>query len=195
MTGFPEPSLEPKEAGETAKCAHCGEEIYENELPFEGEEGYLHRECFLEFAESRLGVSFVALSLGYRVYQGGGHGVYAERNFSGGRCVMEEKTRKPRYAWWSYIKEIVKAYPGRAGLDLQGVKSREYEAVRDAAEQLRAAEDGGSRIRIIQVLYWNRWKTLTLDGAAAEVPCSRATAARWRRQFFETVARNMGLLD
>lgn len=41
---------------------------------------------------------------------------------------------KQHYPWWGYIKAVIRAYPGRMGVDLSGVARREFEAVQAAVE-------------------------------------------------------------
>ena len=106
---------------------------------------------------------------------------------------MKKYTR--HYSWWRYIKEIVQQYPNRKDEDLEsvGVSFLESVSVRSAIAATEQMENGAERMRIIKMVHWDR--THTLEGAALEIPCDRATAARWQRKFFEEVARNRGLLD
>lgn len=98
------------------------------------------------------------------------------------------------YSWWRYIREIVQLYPERAiMMALTGVALREYVDVKKAIDATEAMPNGNARMRLIQMIHWD--KTFTLEGAALQIPCDRATAARWQRRFFEEVARNRGILD
>lgn len=101
--------------------------------------------------------------------------------------------QKNHYSWWAYIKEIVREYPSRQGENLRGVALREYEAVRDTLDATEHMADAVSRISVIRLVHFEL--THTIVGAALTIPCDRSTAARWQRQFFEEVARNLGLLD
>lgn len=100
---------------------------------------------------------------------------------------------KLHYPWWSYIKSIIRAYPDRGGKELAGVAKREYEAVQAAIEATERTESAAVRLKIIQLVHFDR--THTLEGAALMVPCSRSWAAKLQRDFFEEVARNRDLLD
>ena len=100
---------------------------------------------------------------------------------------------KPHYPWWGYIKAVIRAYPERVGKGLSGVAKREFEAVRAAVEATERRADGESRLKVIQLVHWKR--THQLEGAALCIPCSRRTAMRWQRQFFEEVARQRDLFD
>lgn len=110
-----------------------------------------------------------------------------------GADVCPEGQGGKRYTWWKYIKAVVQAYPSRRGVRLSGVAWREREAVRVAIEATQRMVDGQGRLKIIRLLHWDR--THTLEGAALAIPCSRRTAARWQRQFFEEVARGRDLID
>lgn len=103
---------------------------------------------------------------------------------------------KRHYKWWGYVKSVIQVYPYRIGdADLSGVAKREFEAVQAAIVDTERMENGQNRLKVIRLLHWSNPQTLTLDGAAGDIPCDRSTAARWQRRFFEEVARNRGLLD
>ncbi len=105
--------------------------------------------------------------------------------------------RKRHYPWWGYVKYIVRKYPEWDKIplheEMSRVESKGWSAVRGAINHTERMDDGPLRLKVIQAMHWDR--TLTLEGAALSIPCSRATAARWQREFFEEVARNLGLLD
>ena len=103
---------------------------------------------------------------------------------------------RPRYAWWGYVKAMVREYPERQGQALTGTALREYEAVQAAIEQTERMRGGHDRLKVIGLVYWKR--ACTLLGAALQVPCSERTAQRWSSAFIKTVARNFrcdSLLD
>ena len=101
---------------------------------------------------------------------------------------------KQQYPWWGYIKSIIRKYPGGAG-GLSGVALRNHEAVQAAIEATERMVDGQSRLKVIRLLHWSKPRTLTLDGAALDARCGRATASRWQKRFYEEVAINRGDLD
>lgn len=100
---------------------------------------------------------------------------------------------KKHYPWWSYIKEVIRHYPSQRNADLHGVDKLNHDAVQAAVEATERMEDGEDRMKLIKLVYWDG--THTIDGAAQKIPCGRRTAMRMQRNFFETVARNRGLLD
>lgn len=102
-------------------------------------------------------------------------------------------TTKIHYPWWGHVKAIIQGYPGQAGKDLSRVETMNYEAVKAAIEAAQRMENGEARMKVIRLVHLDR--THTLEGAALEVPCGYATAARWQRKFFEEVARNRDFLD
>lgn len=101
---------------------------------------------------------------------------------------------KTHYPWWSYVKYIVQQYPKREHGSLPSVvQNREVMAVGSAIFKTEQMDGGDERMKVIRMVHFDR--THTLSGAALEIPCDRATAARWQRKFFEDVARNRGLID
>lgn len=100
---------------------------------------------------------------------------------------------KKHYDWWGYVKSLVRKYPESRSSELSGVALRNHEAVRKAVDDTLNMDGGANRLKVINMVHWER--TRTLEGAALAVPCDRATAARWQRRFFEEVARNLVLLD
>lgn len=105
----------------------------------------------------------------------------------------DSMAKKQHYKWWGYIKAIIQEYPHSRPDGLSGVGLREYEAVKRAVDDTMVMEGGANRLKVINMVHWER--TRTLEGAALETPCGPATAARWQRKFFEEVARNRDLLD
>lgn len=100
---------------------------------------------------------------------------------------------KHRPPWWGCIRHIVRAYPGRRGMELSGTALADQKAVQAAIEAMERTSNGAARLNVIRMVHWDR--THTLEGAALAIPCGPATAARWQRKFFEEVARNRDLLD
>lgn len=101
---------------------------------------------------------------------------------------------KQHYPWWGYVRYIVRKYPEyKAKQEIGNVGQQEEAAVEDAIVSTEKMTDGCIRLKLIRLMHWD--KTHTLEGAAITIPCSRRTAAYWQREFFETVARNRGLLD
>lgn len=86
----------------------------------------------------------------------------------------------PRYDWWSYVKGILRRYPG-------DVNENEKNAVLEAIKETSELETGKDRLRIIECVYFK--KTKTLIGAAMDVPCSDRTAQRYHADFLRLVAR------
>lgn len=102
--------------------------------------------------------------------------------------------KKKYYAWWGYIKNVVRKYPEiKYEKGLNGVEERERDAVNGALEDMWKRDQGSTQTKVISMIHFT--KTHTLTGAAQEIGCDRSTAARWQRKFFEDVAKNMGLLD
>ena len=111
----------------------------------------------------------------------------------GGQAVDKPKNH---YPWWGYVRYIIRRYPELDKItdgQMSRADSKNWRAVRSAVNYTERMESGMERLKVIRMAHWDR--THTLEGAAHDVPCDRATAARWQRKFFEEVARNMGFLD
>lgn len=104
---------------------------------------------------------------------------------------------KRHYPWWGYVRYMVRRYPALdktlPGQEVSRTDSKDWSAVKSAIDYTEREENGLARLKVVRMVHWDR--THTLEGAATEIPCDRATAARWQRRFFEEVARNRGLLD
>lgn len=57
--------LAPEEPEVRGCCAWCGDEIYEGETVYTGDEGRVHRECLLPMLEENLGMEYLAELCGY----------------------------------------------------------------------------------------------------------------------------------
>lgn len=60
-----EPSLESADPAVKGRCGWCGDEIYEGEIIFTGDEGRVHLECLLPLLEDALGAEYLAELCGY----------------------------------------------------------------------------------------------------------------------------------
>lgn len=87
---------------------------------------------------------------------------------------------KPRYGWWSYVKDMLRRYPNLTN-------ENESEAIRKAIEKTESLVDGADRMSVIKMVFFK--ETHTLQGAALNVPCSYDTAKKWTQQFIRLVAR------
>lgn len=87
---------------------------------------------------------------------------------------------KPRYGWWSYVKDMIRRYPDRTNSD-------EARAIEIAIEETERMPGGRERLKVIQMVFFK--KTHTLQGAALNVPCAYDTAKGWTQQFIRAVAK------
>ena len=98
-----------------------------------------------------------------------------------------------KYDWWGHVKGMIRRYPGRQGRELHGVALAEQEAVQSAIDDTECMTDGGKRLELINMVFWeNQYK---LPGAALQIPCSERTALRWHSDFVKLVAKKRGLMD
>lgn len=130
-----------------------------------------------------------------------------------------------RYAWWGYVKSMIRHYPvlhgqycelhsqsmtalyGPQGGYGDDARKTERLAIRELPvtkqreyEAVRQAIEQ-TRLRMngearLQLIDLVLWRNrYTVYGAAQVVHCSAATAKRWHGEFIRQVARNYGLLD
>jgi len=83
---------------------------------------------------------------------------------------------------------MIRKYPSRKGKELSGVEQSEFEAVRVAVENTQKMRDGQARLKVIDMVFWKKSKSLS--GAALWIPCSEWTAQKWHAHFIREVARN-----
>lgn len=86
---------------------------------------------------------------------------------------------RARNLWWGYVRNILREYPR--------VTAEEHRAVSAAIQTTRTRRDGVERMRVVRMTLFER--THTLEGAAACIPCSYATAKRWQQDFIRDIAR------
>lgn len=113
-------------------------------------------------------------------------------------------SRGPRYRWWGYAKNNIRAYPdlkrrvdaakksGKAISNLPWDDLRDLEAVERAVAATLYMPDGPLRVDMIEKVYWK--KSHTLNGAAMLCHVSYATAKRWHGEFVRAVARELKLI-
>lgn len=132
---------------------------------------------------------------------------------------------KPRYGWWSYVKDMIFRYPALCeshSLSLAQKVTPTYSAqpggggsgrtteqttvramTRNAAREYEAVHLAIQQTRQLdsgaerlQIIRATYWKrTHTLSGAALAANVSYRTARRWNGEFIRRVAENYGLLD
>lgn len=103
---------------------------------------------------------------------------------------------KIKYAWWAYVKSMIRQYKARYKRypELKRVELREFEAVRAAIKRTEQLPDGKWRVKLIDKLYW-QYNRKNIDGAAMDLFISRRTALRWSAEFTYLVAEEFGLYD
>lgn len=132
---------------------------------------------------------------------------------------------KPRYGWWSYVKDMIRRYPTLEEeyreLHKQSVtgsysseprssdvsRVAEKVAIRELPsnkqreyEAVRRAIETTERYKDgrdrLYIIDAVLWRrSHTLEGAALLVPCSYRTARRYHTEFICGVANNYGLMD
>lgn len=107
--------------------------------------------------------------------------------------AMQNMAVTPSYSPQGHGSEASRTTELVALRGFTGQKEREYEAVRQAAEETANYRDGTFRMKFIELLFWK--KTHTLEGAAMACNTSYRTARRWHTDFIMLTAENMGYLE
>lgn len=76
---------------------------------------------------------------------------------------------------------------------LPRVKQQEFDAVREALQEIEQKPDGRHKIDLIRLVFWKRSHTLT--GAAMTIGISYRTARRWQTEFIYLTAEKYGLYE
>ena len=114
----------------------------------------------------------------------------------------------PRYDWWPYVKGMIRRYPDLNGnttrcmkpepqrrspacrgavfpiqpqmppWELPPIHQKEYEAVRKAVEATRQRKDGTDRLKVIQLVLWDKSH---IGWRSHESPMLERTAQEWHR--------------
>ena len=75
-------------------------------------------------------------------------------------------------------------------------KLREYEAVTAAAETTLRYKDGEHRMKLIDLMYWQKpYGGYMLKDAALKIPCAESVAKEYHREFIRLVASYYGLME
>lgn len=91
---------------------------------------------------------------------------------------------KPRYRWWQYAKNMLRAYP-------KYVTNGERDAIESAIAETLKLVDGKDRMKVIDLVFFKQSKGLA--GAAMQVPCSIDTAQKYHADFIRLVGEKRGL--
>ncbi len=101
---------------------------------------------------------------------------------------------RPRYRWWGYVKNVVRAYEEMKTLppeELSAQDRREVHAVEDAIAATAALTEGSLRCGIVERTLLKN--SHTLEGAAQAAFVSYMTARRYQGDFIRQVARALKL--
>lgn len=90
--------------------------------------------------------------------------------------------------WWGYMKTIIRKYDVIPLADAKSpLESRELEAVRCAVERTKAMKTGTERLKLVDMVFWQRSHNVV--GAGMVLHVSEDTAIRWHSEFVKAVAR------
>ena len=77
--------------------------------------------------------------------------------------------------------------------ELPEINRRELEAVRQAIEETRTLPNGEERLEMVRLVFWDKTKAYTLEGASLKMYWSERKLAEWHGAFIRCVARKFGL--
>lgn len=97
------------------------------------------------------------------------------------RKDVKNRMKRPNQPWWGYAKSMVKRYPDR-------VDKAEKAAVEGALQATRDLDNGETRIKMIELVYFKR--THTLKGAAVNLYYSYGWVKQWHAAFIKLVWDN-----
>lgn len=101
---------------------------------------------------------------------------------------------KPRYRWWGYAKNVVRAYPRLAAAErLTADDMKDRDAVAWAIEQTRKGRHGEETLQLIKQVHWDR-SARRLEDAAQRLYISASTARKWHREFLRLVGNGLGFI-
>ena len=99
---------------------------------------------------------------------------------------------KPRYRWWTYVCNVIKAYPKlRAASCLTEDDQMELKAVNRAIEIARDHKYGDQMMELIRRIYWDRTDKRIAD-AAKRMYISERTANDRHGEFIRLVGSALG---
>lgn len=102
---------------------------------------------------------------------------------------------KPRFRWWGYMRQVVRAYPVLCKVKrLSSGDLADREAVAKAIEETAKLRNGQERLGVMESLYWID-EPQKMDVAAARHFVSESTAIKWHGHFIKLVALHRGLTD
>ena len=99
---------------------------------------------------------------------------------------------KPRYRWWGYALNVVRAYPKLLAADYLAVDDKkDRDAVEQAIKQTQKGRHGEEILQLIKQVYWDQ-SARRIEDAARRLYISESTACRWHREFVRAVGRGLG---
>ena len=132
---------------------------------------------------------------------------------------------KPRYAWWGYVKNMIRRYPslkaeyeelhsqsvtaqysslphtegvsrGTEMVSIRGLPSTRQREYEAVRRAIEQTRGYANGKERLAVVNMVLWKrSHTLEGAALQVPCTNRIAKQWHGEFIRLVASHYGLMD
>lgn len=100
---------------------------------------------------------------------------------------------KPRYRWWGYARNVVRAYPKlMATKSLTTDDLRDRDAVTMAIDITMRKRKGEELLALIKGVYWGSVEQ-RIEDVALRLYIADITAKRWHGEFIRTVGKCLGL--
>lgn len=99
---------------------------------------------------------------------------------------------RPKYRWWSFALNMVKAYPALCTMKKPSCDDlRERDAVQAAINATMQMDQGEQRIELIRSVYWGKRKQ-NIDDVYAQLDIDPTVADRWHGDFIRQVGKHWG---
>ena len=101
---------------------------------------------------------------------------------------------RPRYYWYGFVQKTVRRYPDKLKQTGTIQSSIAAFAIEKAITEIKSQPEGAEKLRLIELLYWQKDFFYSLDQAADMMFISPRLAQKWNSEFIYTVAKHMGYL-
>ncbi len=99
---------------------------------------------------------------------------------------------RAKYIGWDYVKAVLREYGEyKNNPEKCRLKPFQIEAVEKTLEEVKAMSNPDERLKMIELVFWER--SHTLQGAALKVYVSYETAVLWHKKIVERLGVNLGI--
>lgn len=105
---------------------------------------------------------------------------------------MDRHWKRHKKVWHPIVRYTICSYKKWEKSDIPWAKLA-VKAIDEALDETAKQEYGDFKVQTIKEVYIDG--TRTLDGMAIVIPAHRNTVNAWKNQFFELVAKKMGIIN